>query len=71
MMRVRWTTTAANDLAGIVNRIREDNPEAARRVAKTIFDGVASLRTFPSRGRIGLAANTREVVFAPWLYIAV
>lgn len=31
-MRVRWTTTAADDLANIVEYIRKDNPAAARRV---------------------------------------
>ena len=39
MMRVRWTANAANDLASIVSYIRKDNPDAARRVAKTIFGG--------------------------------
>ena len=71
MTKVRWTANAANDLASIVNYIRKDNPDASRRVAKTIFDGVSELRTFPSRGRIGLVDNTRELVFAPWPYIAV
>jgi plasmid stabilization system protein ParE len=66
MTRVRWTTAAADDLARIVNYIRTDNPDAARRVAKIIFEGVAELRTFPKRGRIGLAINTRVLVFAPW-----
>ena len=70
-MRVRWTTTAAADLAHIVEYIRKDDPAAARRVAQTIFGSVAGLRTSPSRGRIGLAENTRELVFAPWPYIAV
>jgi plasmid stabilization system protein ParE len=70
-MRVRWTTTAAGDLAQIVEYIRKDDPAAARRVAQTIFGSVAGLHTFPSRGRIGLAENTRELVFAPWPYIAV
>ncbi|SPE38627.1 putative toxin Y4kP [Candidatus Sulfopaludibacter sp. SbA6] len=70
-MRIRWTTLAADDLAGIVEYIRKDKPEAARRVAQTIFDGIAGLRTFPNRGRIGRAENTRELVFAPWPYIAV
>jgi hypothetical protein len=37
VMRVRWTTNAANDLAHIVERIREENPAAARRVAQTIY----------------------------------
>jgi toxin ParE1/3/4 len=71
MMRVRWTTNAADDLARIVERIREDKPSAAQHVAKTIFTTVAALRTFPNRGRLGLAPNTRELVFAPWPYIAV
>ena len=71
MTRVRWTTDAADDLAQLVNYIRQDNPEAARRVAKVIFDGVADLRTFPNRGRVGLAKDTRELVFGPWPYIAV
>jgi plasmid stabilization system protein ParE len=47
-MRVRWTTTAADDLAHIVEYIRKDNPEAARRVAQDIFAGIAALRTFPN-----------------------
>ena len=70
-MRVRWTTRAADDLAGIVACVRKDNPASARRVAQTIFQAVAGLRKFPNRGRIGLAENTRELVFSPWPYIAV
>ena len=70
-MRVRWTTTAAGDLAHIVDYIRKDNPAAARRIAQTIYGNVAALRTFPQRGRIGLAENTRELVCIPWPYIAV
>ena len=70
-MRIRWTTNAANDLAQIVERIREHNPSAAQRVARTIYNGVADLRTSPNRGRTGTAENTRELVFAPWPYIVV
>ena len=70
-MRVRWTTTAAADLAHIVEYIRQDNPAAARRVAQTIYQSIARLRKFPDVGRIGLAENTRELVFSPWPYIAV
>ena len=33
--------------------------------------GVARLKTFPNRGRKGLAPGTRELVFAPLPYIAV
>ncbi len=68
-MRVRWTTNAADDLIRIVERIRNDNRLAAECVARTIYNGVAELATFPNRGRIGLVEDTRELVFAPWPYI--
>jgi addiction module RelE/StbE family toxin len=71
LTRVRWTTEAADDLARIVEHIREDNLAAAQRVARTIYGGVAALRTFPNLGRIGLVRDTREIIFAPWPYIAV
>jgi len=70
-MRVRWTPNAVSDLVRIVERIREDNPSAAQRVARAIYTGVASLRKFPYRGRIGLVPGTRELVFGPLPYIAV
>ena len=62
-MRVRWTAPAAHDLYTIVRRIRLDNPEAARRVAKTIYDGCRNLEHFPHRGRKGRIEGTRELVF--------
>jgi plasmid stabilization system protein ParE len=70
-MRVRWTTTAADDLAHIVDYIRKDDPAAARRVAQSIYQAIAGLLKFPNRGRIGLAENTCELVFSPRSYIAV
>jgi toxin ParE1/3/4 len=70
-MRVRWTTAAADDLAHIVDYIRKDNPATARRVAQTIYRSIGRLRKFPNLGRIGLAENSRELVFSPWPYIAV
>jgi plasmid stabilization system protein ParE len=60
-MRVRWTANAADDLSRIVEHIGRDNPSAAQRVARTIYNGVASLRRFPDRGCIGRAENTREL----------
>ena len=62
-MRVRWTTNAATDFARVIDRIREDNPAAAQRVARTIFTAVAGLSKFPWRGRLGLAPGTRELLF--------
>jgi toxin ParE1/3/4 len=69
--RVRWTPNAADDFAAIIERIREDNPAAAQRVARTIYTAVAELRNFPNRGRKGLAPDTRELVFPPWPFIVV
>lgn len=70
-MRLLWTAKAAADLERIVERIRIDNPDAALHVARTIHQSIASLRQFPNRDRLGLVENTRELIFAPWPYIAV
>ena len=70
-MRVRWTTDAASDLEQIAERIAKDRPDAAIRTARTIYQGLATLRDFPNRGRIGRIDGTRELVFAPLPYIAV
>ena len=70
-MRLRWTTPAANDLYNIVRRIRQDNPDAATEVAKTLYDGCSGLRDFPRRGRTGRIEGTRELVFPGLPYIVV
>lgn len=40
-------------------------------MAQVIYQSIARLRRFPNVGRIGLAEDTRELVFSPWPYIAV
>ena len=70
-MLIRWTTPAANDLEYIAAYIRKDNPDAAVRVAKTLFDAANSLKDFPRRGRLGLSEGSRELVFPGWPYILV
>ena len=50
-MRVRWTTDAADDLERICDYIAETSPDSAHRIARLIVDGIASLHTFPNRGR--------------------
>jgi plasmid stabilization system protein ParE len=52
-MRVRWTTDAADDLERICDYIAETDPDSARRIGRSIVEGLASLRTFPNRGRRG------------------
>jgi plasmid stabilization system protein ParE len=52
-MKTCWSPEAAADFSGIVEYIRAENPAAAERVAKTIYDGVNSLAVFPHHGRHG------------------
>ena len=71
-MQVRWSLPAAEDLERICERIERDNPEAARRVARTIYDGCARLKDFPHIGRASSRmTGRREMVFSPLPYIVV
>ena len=69
MTRIRWTTEAVNHLEVFVNRIREDNPEAARTIAQTILDRITQLETFPGLGRPGERHGTRELVSPPYVIV--
>lgn len=70
-MRVRWSPEAAADFGHIIQHIREDSPDTALRVARTLYRGIAALRTFPARGRPGRIEGTRELVFPPLPYVVV
>jgi toxin ParE1/3/4 len=68
-MQIRWSPEAADDLERIVQHIQKDNPEAARTVAETIYEGASSLKTFPNRGRIGRHRGSRELIFEPYILV--
>jgi len=68
---VRWSPEAAVDFAAIAEYIRKENPSAAERVARKIYEGAASLVSFPKQGRSGRTKGTRELVFSPLPYVAV
>jgi plasmid stabilization system protein ParE len=71
-MEVRWSLPAAEDLERICERIERDDPEAARRVARTIYEGCGRLKGFPHLGRASSRmAGRRELVFSPLPYIVV
>ena len=61
-MIVIWQTQALADLNRIVDRIAEENPFAARRVARDLVRAGDSLAAFPRRARQGRIPNTRELV---------
>lgn len=50
MGRVRWTDEAVHWLREIRDYIARDNPEAARRTVRGIYELGASLDQFPERG---------------------
>ena len=70
-MRLRWTTPAAQDLYNIVRRIQQDNPDAAAKIANTLYDGCGNLGNFARRGSKGRIEGTRELVFPRLPYIVV
>lgn len=71
-MEIRRSVAAADDLERIWNRIEHDNPEAARRVARAIYNGCAQLKDFPHSGRASnRMPGRRELVFSSLPYVAV
>jgi toxin ParE1/3/4 len=69
---IRWSVLAARDQELICERIETDDPEAACRVARRIYEGCARLKDFPDLGRTSIRMRgRRELIFAPLPYIAV
>ena len=70
-MRVRRTTPAAQDLEDITLFISRDSGSSALAVATALFKAANSLDLLPSRGRIGRAPGTRELIVPTLPYIIV
>ena len=70
-MEVRWSSEAFRDLERIFARIHKENPEAAREVISTLYEGCAALRDFPHRGRLSRIKGRRELIFPPLPYLVV
>jgi len=58
-LQVKWAPTARHDLQAIYGFIRQDNPEAAKRVAVAIRAAANNLSIFALKGREG-EDGTRE-----------
>ncbi len=61
-MLVRWRENAKFDLFEIAEHIAQDNPAAARRLAKAIREHTATLAKQPLIGRPVRLEGTRELV---------
>jgi toxin ParE1/3/4 len=70
-MQIRWSPAAADDFFRIVEYIRKENPSAAERIARTIYDAAGSLKSFPNRGRPGRVEGTRELPLPPLPFLVV
>lgn len=68
-MKIYFTDPANADLKSIENYIREDNPIAAVSTVQCIVDSIKRLSLFPSMGRLGRSANTRELIISGTPYI--
>jgi toxin ParE1/3/4 len=49
--RLIWTEPALSDLEAIADYIALDNPAAARRLVRRVFESVERLERFPSSGK--------------------
>lgn len=69
-MSVIWQAAARADVVRIVGYIAEENPIAARKIARELILAGDSLAVFPRRGRIGRIPGTRELVtVAPYVIV--
>lgn len=68
MARLIWTEPALQDLDSIAEYIALDNPDAAARFVRKVFDHVERLERFPNSGRRPPELHRtpyREVIVAP------
>ncbi len=68
-MRLRYLTSALNDLRLIHEYISRDNPGAARRVISALRQQAQSLTHHPHLGKPGQLEGTREQVHTRYPYI--
>src|SRR5436190_23790818 len=64
MLPVRWSPQAADDLTRIVDFIRQDSTEAARRIATEIYQRAGALEGFPNRGPAGARGRDAGIAAA-------
>ena len=66
-----WTKPALNDIDYIFSYIAQDDKDAARNVAKKIYDASEELDKHPQVGRKGTVSGTRELVIPKLPYILI
>ena len=70
-MKVRWLSSALEELDRIYDYIAQDNPKAATKVFLRIRGATHQLAQFPHGGRPGNVKATRELVVSGLPYLVV
>lgn len=63
-MQVRWEEDAITDLTELRDYIREDNPDAANKIANKIIESADLLSQHPLLGKAGRIHKTHEFVIS-------
>jgi toxin ParE1/3/4 len=61
-MKIRWVSLALTDLEEAAGFIALDNPEAARKMVRRIWEAAKLLAEHPDAGRAGRVTGTRELI---------
>ena len=69
-MQLRWAPVAAEDLFRVIEYIQQENPVAAQRIAKTIYESAGSLKSLPNKGAVwkGLVNFPCRRFLSWWFY---
>lgn len=67
--RIKWLRTALQNFDAEMAHIASDSPQAARLVARRIREAIDVLSVYPSAGRPGRIAGTRELVVPKTRYL--
>jgi toxin ParE1/3/4 len=68
-VRVRWVRKALENLQAEIEFVNEENPAAASRLARELFEATDRLGEFPGMGRAGRVPGIRELVIPGTPYI--
>jgi len=60
-MKITWSPLAVERMTEIKDYISRDNPTAALKWAKAVFDIIENIQDFPFMGRIVPEANRKEI----------
>jgi toxin ParE1/3/4 len=61
-MKIRWVLLALSDLEEAADFISKDNPGAARKLVRRIWETSKLLAEHPDAGRAGRVPGTRELI---------